>query len=359
MPFPMDYIIYFSPVLMVFIALILRIKAINYTVVVFLVLFIGLRGAGGDIIGYTNYYNASNFVSDIAERGLSSDKSTIKYSIEFFYSFINSFSKSLGGGLTLVFFTTSLFFTFLIYHASIKFNKLNPYIFFTFFIVTSYMPLGMHYVRQGLAVAFLSLAIAYYNSPKKRLLAIILALGSHIVSGIVGLVLVYVMGMKRKSLIVLMAAPFLALLLNKEILDLISFVFVSSDSTMLQRYPERFGNSRGISSLDKVLVILTMVNFIYLSYKKKPDLMVGRFMATAIFYLVFIVFSSNVDVFSRYFTLLYPFLLYFSYEALVVYVKQKRLILIIHLFLAFLIFFRFVNDSRIQELFFPFKFFLE
>ena len=87
----------------------------------------------------------------------------------------------------------------------------------------------------------------------------------------------------------------------------------------------------------------------------KNDLMERRFMATAIFYVVFVVFSLNVDIFSRYFTFAHPFLLYFSYEALAKKVKQKGVVLTVHLFLACLIFFKFINDKNIQELFFPYK----
>lgn len=358
----MDYLIYFSPLFFIFAFLFFQVKGLCYLSIVYLVVFIGLRGAGGDIEGYTLYYNASNAISDIVKNGLSTDKSTIKYSIEFFYSFINSLSKSLDGGLGLVFFIVALFFIILTYHASKKFNQSKPYIFFSIFIITSFAPLGMHYIRQGLATAFIAFAIAYYKSPIKKKLALILAVGSHLTSGIVGIALVYVMHMKKRNITVFTAISIIGLLFFSEILGLISFIFTSMDATMLQRYPERFGNSRGISSFDKVLTILVIMNYLYLlsvnRYMEKSDLIERRFAAAAIFYIIFVVFASNVDLFSRYFTFIYPFLLYFSYEALAKNVKQKSLILIAYLFLACLIFFKFINDKNIQELFFPYKFIL-
>jgi hypothetical protein len=358
----MDYFIYFSPLLLVIVALFLRMKVIYYLSIVYLILFVGLRGAGGDIYGYTLYYETSNALNNVINSGFATDKSTIKYSIEFFYSFINSLSKSISGGLELVFFISALAFILTSYFASKNFNKKRSFLFFSFFIITSLAPLGMHYVRQGLAVAFIALAISNCYSYKKKLLAIIFSVGSHLTTSVAGIMFIYILSMKKRNITILIIIPIIGLLLGDVILSQATTLIQKMNSTIFNRYIVLFENSRGISTLDKMLGILAMAHFFYLSIvvrcTTKNELMDRRFMATALIYFMFIVLSLQTDIASRYFTLVYPFLLYFSYETLVINIKQKNIVLVVHLFLAILIWFRFISDPGTQELFFPFKLFL-
>jgi len=358
----MDYFIYFSPLLLVIVALFLRMKVIYYLSIVYLILFAGLRGAGGDIHGYTLYYEASNALNHVINSGFVTDKSTIKYSIEFFYSFINSLSKSISGGLGLVFFISALAFILTSYFASKNFNKKRPFLFFSFFVITSLAPLGMHYVRQGLAVAFIALAISNCYSYKKRLLAIIFSVGSHLTTSVAGIMFIYMISMRKRNITILIIIPIVGLLLGDVILNQITILIQKIDFIIFNRYIVLFENNRGISIFDKILGILAIVHFFYLSiivrHTTKDELMDRRFMATALLYFMFIVLSLQTDILSRNLILVYPFLLYFSYETLVINIKQKNVVLVAHLFLATLIWFRFIGDPATQELFFPFKFFL-
>lgn len=180
-------------------------KFFYFTFFIFFVLVAGLRYKIGQP-DWNNYYD----LYSIVDRG-----GNIPGGFELGYLFLNKVLSALSDEPQLLFLSTSVFSTIILFVFLNKvLDKQFIYLALTIYVVSLYFNLNMYVIRQQIAISFIMLAILFYYEDKKPLTFLMLIVASTF---------------HQTSLIFLLLWPFLLIKYNKKLLItiyLIGFVFM-------------------------------------------------------------------------------------------------------------------------------------
>lgn len=354
--------IYFTLIFISLLAVFKKNKHLLSFVFFIIVLIAGLRyETGGDKVGYDNYYETTNSLSNYLDGDFTVDISTSKYYLEFFFTLLNSISKTFNFDVTGVYFLTALLSVFLIKNIIKKLPFLNKYIFIFLYICMLLLSFQMAYIRQGLAILFISNSLIYLTEKKyfKSLFLYVFAFGSHVMSTVVLTPILFICFINfYYSYIPILFSAAMLYFFNIKLLESITNYFSSFaglDLLLLSYTDLNIDNhvkSLSITALFSIAISLYVIIFrkkIYFENKAY------RYISNLIFTYCFLNFViTDFPVFTRiYFSLLLAFPLWFSFEYN--YVKNKLIFITFTSFFGVIYFIRiFVLDESNSLEFFPY-----
>jgi len=346
-------------------------KENRYTLPIIFVILTFLSGTryevGGDVDGYINIFDNIKTLSDYFQ-GEFTYAFSVKFYIEWFFSFINSVIKTLGLDYYVVFLVTSLLINIYIVKNIYMINKkleINYMIFFIVYFNFVYFLTQMWYIRQGLAGVFILYAvISYVNQEKlKSYVYYILALGTHVTSSIVLLpFLVIILKLSNRLVLLLLFGSINIYFFKIPLLDYFidfSKLFMSQDINFLLIYSEEFSDAKqslSFSSYLNILIsfyILTVRNKIFnenIYYKIITSYVILSTIFSLLFYELQIMGRINITI---------SIGLAFFFATEYYNVKQKGLYVVLVILLSWLYFLRvFLLNEYNYNLFFHYDNFI-
>lgn len=347
------------------------VKENKYTVPIVFILLTFLSGTryevGGDVDGYINIFENIKTLSYYFQ-GDFTYTFYIKYYIEWLFSFINSFVKTLGFDYYVVFLITSLLINTYIVKSIVIFNqkvKINYIIFFIIYFNFAYFLTQMWYIRQGLAGIFILYGVfCFFN--KKRLksyIYMVLAAGIHATSTLVLLpFLVIFFKLHGRYILLLLIGSIIVYFFKIPILEYIinfSKLFMSQDINFLLTYSEEFSDAKTGLAFGTYLNIL--ISFYILIVRSKIfnenifyKIIASYVILSSIFSLLFyeLQIMGRINI-----TISIGLAFFFATEYY--YVKQKGLYMSLILILSWLYFIRvFLLNEYNYNLFFHYDNFI-
>lgn len=183
--------IYFFPLLVAFLAILLRKKYLLKPIVIFLIIIVGMGFNIG--IDYPAYINMFETAPSLFDAGFSKNFSFYyaQHGVEFFYASLNVFLASLTQWGQIIFLAISVLSGYFIYKTCMRFSSPSCYVVFMVIYIMAFSGLW-NQIRYGLAILMVFYACLLFVEKRyiKTILLVAFAAGIHTIS----LAIVFVLG---------------------------------------------------------------------------------------------------------------------------------------------------------------------